>query len=75
MAVLLVLTSCIHFALKCTKFHKILKFKQSPWLKSYIDFNSLMRAQADNEFDEKYYKLMNKAVFGKTMQNDMLTSN
>ena len=55
--------------LKVTKIHKILTFKQSPWLSKYIEFNSNKRAQARNKFDEDFFKVMNNAMFGKTMEN------
>ena len=35
------------------KFHRIWSFKQSNWLKKYVDFNAEKRKQSDDEFQQK----------------------
>ena len=63
------LQQCLELGMKLKKIHIILKFRQKDWMKPYTDFNTQVRKEAINEADKNHFKLLNNAVYGKTMEN------
>jgi hypothetical protein len=59
----------LEMGMKITKIHRVIKYRQTDIFCKYIDDNSIKRQAANNDFTKDLYKLLNNALFGKTMEN------
>ncbi len=59
----------LKLGLVVTKIHRILRFKQSPFLEKFIELNNNARKKATSDFEISLYKLYNNSIYGKMMYN------
>ena len=60
----------LELGMKLIKIHRILKFKQSNWLKEYIEFNTQKRAETKVYlYTQNFFKLLINSIYGKCMEN------
>ena len=65
----------LKLGIKVTKVHKTLTFDEKLFLKKCIDLNANLRKYAKNDLEKDLFKLMNNAIFGKSMENALNRSN
>ena len=63
------LKQALNHGLILKKVHRVIQFNQEARLKPYIDMNTEKRIEAKNDCEKDFFKLINNAVFGKTMEN------
>ena len=59
----------LSLGMKLIKIHRILSFRQSNWLRKYVDFNAEKRKQSTDEFNKNLHKLLNDCIYGKSIEN------
>lgn len=66
---LLHLQQVLSLGLHLDKIHRIVKFRQEPFLKDFINFNIDKRIHSPNDFGKVIYKLINNSIYGKSTEN------
>ena len=59
----------LSLGMKLNKTRRVLKFKQSDWMKKYINFNTETKPNAANSFEKDFFELMINSFYGKINEN------
>ena len=51
------------------KIHSAIEYEQKAWLKPYIELNTKLRQESNSELEKDRFKLLNNAIYGKTIVN------
>ena len=54
------------------KIHRVLKFRQSMWMVDFVNYNTVKRKEAKDEFTKMYHKNSVNSTFGKCLQSKRL---
>ena len=65
----------MQLGIKIDEVHKILTFDEKPFLKKCINLNTELRKNSKIDLEKDLFKLMNNAVFEKSMENVLNKSN
>ena len=63
------LNQVLSHGLTLKKMYRVIQFNQKASLNPYIDMNTKLRQEAKHNFEKDFFKLMNNAIFGRTMEN------
>ena len=66
-----IIKKALNHDLLLKKVHRVIQFYPETRLKPYIDMYTELRKKTKNDFEKDFFKFMNNAVFGKTMENVM----
>ena len=64
------LQQCLELGMKLKIINRILKFKQSDWMRPYIDFNTQKRTISNNEVDRNCFKLTNNSLYDRKFKKE-----
>ena len=59
----------MNHGLTLRKVDRVINFNEKDWLKPHIKIKTEPRKKAKNNFEKDFFKLINNAVFSKTMEN------
>ncbi|XP_015795544.1 uncharacterized protein LOC107371910 [Tetranychus urticae] len=59
----------LKMGMKLKKVHRVIRFRQGPWLAKYVEFCTKMRQQATTAFEKDFWKLMVNSIYGKTIED------
>jgi hypothetical protein len=55
----------MRLGMKVTRVHRAVRFRQKPWMRTYVEKNTRLRQAATNGFEKDHYKMMCNALYGK----------
>ena len=63
----------LKFYLKCgmklKKIHRVLAFKQSPWMREFVEFVTGQRKRAVSDFEGSFWKLVLNSIYGRMLMD------
>ena len=49
--------------------HRVIRFNQKAWLNTYVGMIAKLRKETKNYYEKNFFKIIDNAVFGKTIEN------